>query len=130
MKKINTPHAPPAIGPYSQAIVSEAFLFTRYLFTSGQIALLPATGDFLNGDITEQTKQVLKNLDAILVEAGTSWERVVKTNVYLIDMNEYATFNQIYEQHLKGARPARLTCAVAALPKGARVEIDLIAEAY
>jgi 2-iminobutanoate/2-iminopropanoate deaminase len=98
------------------------------LFTSGQIALLPATGDFLNGDITQQTQQVLKNLDAILAEAGSSWDRVVKTNVLLMDMNDYATFNHIYEQHLNGARPARMTCAVAGLPKGARIEIDLVAE--
>lgn len=123
MKKIMTSKAPSAIGPYSQAIVTGSLLFI-----SGQIALLPATGDFLNGDITQQTQQVLKNLDAILAEAGSSWDRVVKTNVLLMDMNDYTTFNHIYEQHLNGARPARMTCAVAGLPKGARVEIDLVAE--
>jgi len=123
MKKITAPNAPAAIGPYSQAVVTGSLLFT-----SGQIALLPATGDFLNGDITQQTQQVLKNLDAILAEAGSSWDRVVKTNVLLVDMNDYATFNHIYEQHLNGARPARMTCAVAGLPKGARIEIDLVAE--
>ncbi|MFM8430066.1 MAG: Rid family hydrolase, partial [Holophagaceae bacterium] len=76
MKNITTPNAPAAIGPYSQAIVTGSLLFT-----SGQIALVPATGDFLNGDITEQTQQVLKNLDALLKEVGSSWDRVIKVNV-------------------------------------------------
>ncbi|MFZ9361117.1 MAG: RidA family protein [Holophagaceae bacterium] len=123
MKNITTPNAPAAIGPYSQAIVTGSLLFT-----SGQIALVPATGDFLSGDITEQTQQVLKNLDALLKEVGSSWDRVIKVNVLLIDMKDYATFNHLYEQHLQGARPARTTYAAAALPKGARVEIDLVAE--
>ena len=123
MKKISTSLAPSAIGPYSQAMVSGS-----WLFTSGQIALIPETGVLVQGDITTQTQQVLKNLDALLSEAGTSWDRVIKANVLLVDMQDFATFNQIYEQHLQGARPARTTSAVAALPKGARIEIDVVAE--
>lgn len=123
MKKISTPHAPAAIGPYSQAMVSNGFLFT-----SGQIALVPETGEFLEGDITVQATQVLKNLDGVLAAAGATWNHVVKTTVYLIDMKDFTVFNQVYGQHLGEARPARTTIAAHGLPRNACLEIDLVVE--
>jgi len=122
MKIINTSSAPPAIAPYSQGIVSNGFLFT-----SGQIPLVPEDMSFIDGTIEEQTRRVLENLDAILTAAGTSWSRVVKTTVYMIDLADFGTMNAVYEQHLGEARPARSTVQVAALPRGAKVEIDLVA---
>lgn len=123
MKTISTPAAPAAIGPYSQGIVSGGFLFT-----AGQIPLVPETMSLLNGSIEEQTRQVLANLDAVLVAAGTDWNRVVKTTVFLVDMSEFEVMNRIYAEHLGDAKPARSTVQVAALPKGAKVEIEVIAE--
>ncbi|MCL2710783.1 MAG: RidA family protein [Planctomycetaceae bacterium] len=123
MKIINTSSAPAAIGPYSQGIVSNGFLFT-----SGQVPLVPEDMSFIDGTIEEQTRRVLENLDAILTAAGTSWSRVVKTTVYMIDLADFGTMNTVYEQHLGEARPARSTVQVAALPRGAKVEIDLVAE--
>lgn len=123
METIQTPAAPAAIGPYSQGIVVGGILFT-----AGQIPLDPATMKIVEGGIEEQTAQVLKNLDAVLSEAKASWDSVAKTTVFLTDLNDFAKFNSIYEQHLKGAKPARSTVQVAALPRGAVVEIEVIAE--
>lgn len=120
---LSTPHAPAAIGPYSQAKVVGGLLFT-----AGQIPLVPETMEMVTGSIQAQTERVLQNLDAVLREAGTSWDRVVKTTVFLTDLADFGAFNAVYEQHLGGAKPARSTVQVAALPKGAKVEIELIAE--
>ena len=123
MKTIATPLAPSAIGPYSQAKVTGSLLFT-----AGQIPLVPATMEMVTGPIEAQTEQVIRNLDAILGEAGTSWARVVKTTVFLTDLADFGAFNQVYERMLGGAKPARSTVQVAGLPKGAKVEIELVAE--
>ena len=124
MKIIATPSAPAAIGPYSQGIVASGFLFT-----SGQIPLVPEDMTFLDGTIEEQTQRVLANLDAVLAAAGTSWSRVVKTTVFMIDLADFGKMNAVYEKHLGDARPARSTVQVAALPRGAKIEVELIAEA-
>ena len=123
MRTISTPNAPAAIGPYSQAQISGG-----HLFTSGQIPLVPETMEMVTGPIEAQEAQVLKNLSAVLAASNTSWDRVVKTTVFLTDMGDFAAFNAVYEQALGGAKPARSTVAVAALPRGAKVEIELIAE--
>lgn len=122
MKTVHTPHAPAAIGPYSQAVIANGLLFT-----AGQIPLVPTTMEMVTGPIEGQTEQVLKNLDAVLREAGTGWDRVVKTTVFLTDLADFGAFNALYEQHLAGAKPARSTVQVAALPRGAKVEIELVA---
>jgi 2-iminobutanoate/2-iminopropanoate deaminase len=119
---LSTPNAPQAIGPYSQAIKANGFLFT-----SGQIALDPATNNLITGGIVEQTEQVLKNLTAILQAAGSSWEKVVKTTVFLKDMGQFGQMNEVYGKVCKGAPPARSTVEVARLPKDVAVEIDVIA---
>ena len=119
---VSTPNAPKAIGPYSQTIKANGFLFT-----SGQIALDPASNNLITGGIVEQTEQVLKNLTAILQAAGSSWEKVVKTTVFLKDMGEFGQMNEVYGKVCKGAPPARSTVEVARLPKDVAVEIDLIA---
>jgi len=123
MKTISTSSAPAAIGPYSQGIVSNGFLFT-----SGQIPLVPEDMSFIDGTIEEQTKRVLDNLDAVLAATGTGWSRVVKTTVFMIDLADFGKMNSVYERHLGNARPARSTIQVAALPRGAKIEIELIAE--
>ena len=123
MRTISTPNAPAAIGPYSQAQISG-----NYLFTSGQIPLVPGTMEMVTGPIEAQADQVLKNLSAVLATAGTGWDRVVKTTVFLTDLADFAAFNAVHEKALAGARPARSTVQVAALPRGAKVEIELIAE--
>ena len=122
MKTINTSSAPAAIGPYSQGIVANGFLFT-----SGQIPLVPEDMSFIDGAIEEQTRRVLENLDAVLAVAGTDWNRVVKTTVFMVDLADFGKMNVIYEQHLGNARPARSTVQVAELPRGAKIEIELIA---
>ena len=119
---VSTPNAPKAIGPYSQAIKANGFLFS-----SGQIALDPTTNNLIVGGIVEQTEQVLKNLTAILQAAGSSWEKVVKTTVFLKDMGEFGQMNEVYGKVCKGAPPARSTVEVARLPKDVAVEIDVIA---
>jgi len=119
---VQTPAAPAAIGPYSQGMV-----VGRMLYTAGQIPLDPQTMEIVQGGIEAQASQVLKNLDAVLAEAGASWESVVKSTVYLTNMNDFAVFNSVYEQHIKPAKPARSTVQVAALPMGAMVEIEVIA---
>ena len=123
MRTISTPNAPAAIGPYTQAQISG-----NHLYTSGQIPLVPETMEMVTGPIEAQAERVLKNLSAVLAAANTSWDRVVKTTVFLADMADFAAFNAVYEQALGGAKPARSTVQVAALPRGAKVEIELIAE--
>ena len=122
MEQVNSSSAPAAIGPYSQGTVSGGFLFS-----AGQIALDPATGQIVDGGVTEQTQRVMKNLFAVLESAGLGWNDVVKTTVYLHDMADFPTVNEIYGRILGEARPARSTVQVTALPRGALVEIDLIA---
>ena len=122
LKQISTPHAPSAIGPYSQGIVANGFLFT-----AGQIALDPATGKIVDGGIVEQTERVMENLQQVLKAAGVSWGEVVKTNVYLHDLSVFPTVNEIYGKWLGDARPARSTVQVPGLPRGALVEIDAVA---
>ena len=120
-KKISTKNAPAAIGPYSQAI-----RYGDLLFTSGQIPLDPATGDMIGTDITQQAEQVMKNLGAVLAEAGTSFDNVVKTTCFLADIADFAAFNAVYGNYITSA-PARSCVAVKALPKGALVEVEVIA---
>ena len=119
---IQTEQAPTAIGPYSQAISIGGFLFT-----SGQIALDPESGMFLSGEIEEETEQTLKNISAILQAGGLSLENVVKTTVYLSDLNHFSRMNEIYEKYFSKTKPARACVQVAALPKGAKIEVDAIA---
>lgn len=123
MQTISTSSAPAAIGPYSQGQVSGGFLFS-----AGQIPLIPESMEMVTGSIEDQTRRVLQNLDAVLAAAGTSWARVVKTTVFLTDLADFAAFNAVYGAHLGDAKPARSTVQVAALPRGAKVEIELIAE--
>ena len=125
MKTLNpvaTDKAPKAIGPYSQAIVAD-----NTIYTAGQVALDPKTGELVGTTVVEQTEQVLKNITAVLVASGSSLGQVVKTTVYLADMADFAAMNEVYARHFGGHRPARSTVQAAGLPKGARVEIDAIA---
>ena len=122
LKQISTKHAPAAIGPYSQGIVANGFLFT-----AGQIALDPATGKIVDGGVVEQTERVMQNLQQVLEAAGTSWGDVVKTTVYLHDLSNFPIVNEIYGKWLGDARPARSTVQVPGLPRGALVEIDAVA---
>ena len=121
-KQIQTTQAPSAIGPYSQAI-----RIGEFLYTSGQIALNPENMEMMNGAIEEETEWVLKNLEAILKADGMSLAHVIKTTVYLTDLGEFARVNQVYEKIFGETKPARACVQVAALPKGAKVEIDAIA---
>lgn len=122
MRFLSTTGAPKAIGPYSQGIVAGDLVFT-----AGQVALDPATGDVVAGGITEQTARVMENLAAILREAGSGLDRVVKTTVFLTDMADFAAMNAVYAGAFGEHRPARSTVAVASLPKGVKVEIEAIA---
>ena len=124
---LNVPDAPAAIGPYSQAQVLRLHGGNRLVFTSGQIALDPESGRLLEGDVAAQTERVLRNLAAVLRGANLTLADVVKTTVYLADMNEFAAMNEVYGRHFPGDPPARSTVAAAGLPKGARVEIDAVA---
>ncbi len=119
---VHSDAAPKAIGPYSQAIVANGFVFC-----SGQTPIDPATGNLVEGGIEAQTQQVFKNLIAVLAAAGTDLDHVVKSNVFLKDMNNFAAMNAIYASHFKGAPPARSTVEVARLPKDCIVEIEMIA---
>ena len=119
---ISTPKAPAAIGPYSQAI-----RVGNLVYTSGQIPINPATGSFVEGGIKEQTRQSLTNVKAILEEAGTSMANVVKTTVFLADMNDFAEVNSIYAEFFSEPYPARSAVAVKTLPKGALIEIEVVA---
>jgi 2-iminobutanoate/2-iminopropanoate deaminase len=120
---VATGGAPKAIGPYSQGITVNGFVFT-----AGQVALDPKTGELVAGGITEQTTRALENLSAILAAAGTSLSRVVKTTVFLVDMADFTAMNEVYGRAFGNHRPARSTVAVAALPRGALVEIEAVAE--
>jgi len=122
MRTIATADAPKAIGPYSQAIALD-----RLVFTAGQVALDPKSGELVGRTTGEQTEQVLANLRAVLSAAGTSFANVVKTTVYLADMADFAQMNEVYAKHFGSHKPARSTVQAAGLPKGARVEIDVIA---
>ncbi len=119
---VHTDDAPAAIGPYSQAVTVDG-----WLFASGQIPLDPATGELVTGSVADQTDQVFKNLAAVLAEGGASLSSVVKTTVYLLDMGTFTEMNEAYARHFGDHRPARATVEVAALPKGVDVEIDVIA---
>ena len=119
---VHSDAAPKAIGPYSQAIIANGFVFC-----SGQTPIDPATGNLVEGDITVQTHQVFKNLIAVLAAAGTDMDHVVKSNVFLKDMNNFAAMNAIYASYFKGTPPARSTIEVARLPKDCIVEIEMIA---
>ncbi|MEO1953919.1 MAG: RidA family protein [Campylobacterales bacterium] len=121
MKFVQTSKAPSAIGPYSQAVVANGMVYT-----SGQIALTPE-GVMLENDVVVQTKQVLKNLEAILLEAGSSMDKVIKTTIFIDNMDDFAIINEIYEEVFGSHKPARATVAVKTLPKNALVEIDAIA---
>jgi 2-iminobutanoate/2-iminopropanoate deaminase len=119
---VSTQKAPAAIGPYSQAIVANGFVYT-----AGQIALDPASGQVVGGGVAEQTEQVLKNLTSVLEAAGSSWMNVVKTTVFLKDMRDFPTVNEVYARMVGEARPARSTVAVAGLPRDVLVEIEAVA---
>jgi 2-iminobutanoate/2-iminopropanoate deaminase len=122
LNTVATDKAPRAIGPYSQAIVIDGLVFT-----AGQVALDPQTGDLVGKTAAEQAEQVLKNLTSVLAASGSSLGRVVKTTVYLADMADFAAMNEVYAKHFGGHRPARSTVQAAGLPKSALVEIDAIA---
>ncbi|HEY9435697.1 MAG TPA: RidA family protein [Blastocatellia bacterium] len=122
MESIQTDRAPQAIGPYSQAIKANGFIFA-----SGQIPLDPTTMRIVEGSIEEQTGRVLDNLKAVLEAAGSSLDRVVKTTVYLADMGEFAAMNEIYARYFGATKPARATVQVARLPRDVKVEIDVVA---
>jgi 2-iminobutanoate/2-iminopropanoate deaminase len=119
---VSTDKAPGAIGPYSQAIKANGMVFC-----SGQIPIDPATGNFVSDDISEQTVQVFKNLQAVLEAAGSGFDRVVKTTVFLADMNDFAAMNEVYGQYFTDNKPARATVQAARLPRDAKVEIECIA---
>ncbi|HSE50184.1 MAG TPA: RidA family protein [Terriglobales bacterium] len=121
-EKVATSNAPQAIGPYSQAIKANGMVFC-----SGQVALDPATGELLNGDVRAQTERVLKNLEGVLAAAGTSFDQVVKTTVFLKTMADFSAMNEVYAKFFPAPPPARSTVAVAELPRQALVEIDVIA---
>jgi len=119
---ISTDRGPKAIGPYSQAVRANGFIFT-----AGQIALDPATAQIIEGDVARQSARVLDNLQAIVEAAGSSLDKVVKTTVYLKDMNDFAAMNEVYARYFSANPPARSTVEAARLPRDVRVEIDLIA---
>lgn len=123
IKKISTDKAPKAIGPYSQAV-----LCSGMLYTSGQIALSPESGELVGENIAEQTEQIMKNLSAVLEAAGTSFDNVVKTTCFLADIADFAVFNEVYGKYITSA-PARSCVAVKSLPKGALAEVEVIAKA-
>ena len=122
IKRINTEKAPAAIGPYSQASVVDGTVYT-----SGQIALDPATGEMVTGGIAEQTKRVMQNLTAVLEACGADWGSVLKTTIYITNMNDFGTVNELYGECLGENKPSRSTVEVSMLPKGALIEIDCIA---
>ena len=121
LETLHTDQAPAAIGPYSQGIIANGFLFT-----AGQIALDPATTQVVPGDVVAQTEQVFRNLNAILSRAGAGWEDVAKATVFLMDMKDFPRVNEVYARVMGDARPARSTVQVSGLPRGVMVEIDLV----
>lgn len=122
MQQVHTDNAPAAIGPYSQAIVANGFVFT-----AGQVPFDPQSMQLVQGDIAAQTEQVMKNLQAILTQAGADLSSVVKTTVFLQDMNDFAAMNEVYARHFGEHKPARSTVQVARLPRDAAVEIECVA---
>ena len=122
LKSVHTDGAPAALGPYSQAIVVD-----RFVFASGQVAIDPASGEVVEGGVAEQTDQVLSNLGAVLEAAGASMTTVVKATVFLTDMGTFAEMNEVYAKHFGDHRPARAAVEVAGLPKGVDVEIEAVA---
>ena len=122
ISKVSTDKAPKAIGPYSQAIIID-----KFVFTSGQIPINPESGNIEAADITSQTEQVMKNLGEVLAAAGSSFEKAVKTTCFLTDMSDFAAFNEVYAKYFT-EKPARSCVAVKELPKGALVEVEVIAE--
>ena len=120
---VSSPDAPPAIGPYSQGIATAS-----YVFLSGQIPLVRDTGKFVEGGITEQTEQVIANIRALLASQKLTLADVVKATVFLADMEEFSSMNEVYSRHFTGTPPARSTVQVARLPRDARVEIEVIAQ--
>jgi 2-iminobutanoate/2-iminopropanoate deaminase len=123
MKVIYTEKAPKPIGPYSQGIIVDG----RFVYTAGQVAIDPATNQLVQGDIKVQTRQVLKNVDAILKAAGSSMKSVVKTTVFLKDFNDFAAMNEVYAEFFSESAPARSTVEVARLPRDMKVEIEAVA---
>jgi 2-iminobutanoate/2-iminopropanoate deaminase len=123
VKHVHTHHAPKPIGPYSQAVECG-----NELYCSGQIALDPQTGEMVSGDAASQAERVLENLGAVLCAAGYEYANVVKTTIFLVDMSDFPAVNAVYEKYFNAVKPARSTVAVAALPRGARLEIDCIAK--
>ena len=121
-ESVQTENAPKAIGPYQQAIKANGFIYT-----AGQIPIDPKTANLVEGDISAQTRQVLENLKAVLAAGGSALDRVVKATVFLKNMADFTAMNEVYAQYLGSAKPARSTVAVAELPRGALVEIDLVA---
>jgi 2-iminobutanoate/2-iminopropanoate deaminase len=121
LKTVHTDQAPAAIGPYSQGVVANGFLFT-----AGQIALDPVSGQIVAGDVVVQAEQVFRNLSAIIATVGASWGDVVKATVFLMDMHDFAHVNEVYARVMGDARPARSTVQVSGLPRGVLVEIDLV----
>ena len=119
---VSTPHAPEAIGPYSQAARAGGFVFC-----SGQVALDPNSGELVGADVTEQTERCMANLKAVLEAAGVGFDDVVKVTAYLTDINDFRDFNEVYGRYFKSDPPARATVGVASLPKGARVEVECVA---
>jgi 2-iminobutanoate/2-iminopropanoate deaminase len=123
IKKILTEKAPSPIGPYSQAILVDG----KFLYTAGQISIDPANGKLVEGDIKEQTRQVLKNLEAVLIAGGASLKSVIKTTVFLKNMNDFAVMNEVYAEFLGDASPARSAVEVARLPRDVNIEIEAVA---
>ena len=122
MDFISTPNAPKAIGPYSQGVIANGFIYT-----AGQIALDPATTEVVAGDVKAQTERVMANLKAVLTAGGSDLSKVVKTTVFLVTMDDFAAVNEVYGRWFGDHRPARSTVAVAGLPRGVRVEIEVVA---
>ena len=122
LKRVHTDGAPAAIGPYSQAVVAGG-----WVFTAGQIALDPESGELVDGGVEAEADRVLRNLKAVLEAAGAALDTVVKTTVFLADLGDYAAVNEVYARHFTTTHPARSAVQVAALPKGARVEIEAVA---
>jgi 2-iminobutanoate/2-iminopropanoate deaminase len=120
---ISTDKAPNPVGPYSQAVEADSFIFL-----SGQIAINPKTNQVFTGPIEEQAKQVMENIQAVLEKAGVGFQNVVKTTIYLINMDDFSAVNEVYARYFREQPPARSTIAVAALPKGVHVEIEMIAK--
>lgn len=126
MNRVHTDNAPKAVGPYSQAVSLDAN--QKIIFVSGQLPVDPKTGQFVDGNIQSLTKQVINNIEAILKSAGSNLQKVVRTEVFMIDLKEFTLMNEVYAQHFNGnVLPARQTIQVAALPMGARIEISCIA---